>query len=225
MRTLYHWPLDPQSRQARIALGEKKLRFKLEHINPWDIDETFLVLCPEGVPPALVETVAGGEIVITGARAICEYAEDGSSRHPIMPASVHDKAEARRLCSWFDGKFTDEVNAYILHEKLEKSLMGGGAPNPSTLREGREHLQFHLQYMSWLLEKRDWLAGKEFSLADIAAGAHMSCLDFLGEIHWDSWPEIKRWYQRLKSRPSFQPLLDDRLPGLITPRHYADLDF
>ena len=113
----------------------------------------------------------------------------------------------------------------ILHERLEKTLSGGGAPHPPTLRQGRDHLNFHLEYLSWLLEERDWLAGQYFSLADIAAGAHFSCLDYLGEIDWKSWPRLKEWYQKLKSRPSFRPLLKDHIPGLIPPRHYADLDF
>ena len=225
MRTLYHWPLDPQSRQARIALTEKKLRFKLELLNPWEPDETFFELCPEGTPPCLVDVIAGGNAVITGARAICEYAEEGSSRFPLMSGNALERAETRRLCAWFDKKFADEVNAYLMHERVEKALAGGGAPHPPTLREGREHLMHHLTYMTWLLEKRDWMAGKSFSLADIAAGANISCLDFIGEVRWRNWPVLKDWYQKLKSRPSFQPLLADRVPGIVAPAHYADLDF
>lgn len=225
MRTLYHWPLDPQSRQARIALTEKKLRFKLELLNPWEPDEAFFELCPEGIPPCLVDVVAGGNAVITGARAICEYAEEGSSRFPLMSGNALERAETRRLCNWFDTKFADEVNAYLMHERVEKALSGGGAPHPPNLREGREHLMHHLTYMTWLLEKRDWMAGKSFSLADIAAGANISCLDFIGEVRWRNWPILTDWYQKLKSRPSFQPLLADRVPGIIAPAHYADLDF
>jgi len=225
MRTLYHWPLDPQSRQARIALTEKKLKFKLEHINPWDPTDAFLHVCPEGLPPSLVDVIAGGNVVITGARAICEYVDEGSSRFPLMPSTALGKAEARRLCQWFDMKFADEVNAYVMHERIEKAVAGGGAPDPSTLRTGRDHFQYHLNYMAYLLEQRDWLAGKHFSLADIAAGANISCLDFIGEIRWRDWPAVKDWYQKLKSRPSFQPLLEDRIPGLIPPLHYSDLDF
>ncbi len=225
MRTLYHWPLDPQSRQARIALEEKKLRFKIVAIDPWNVTEEFLAIAAEGMPPILVEVIPGGKVTVAGARAICEFAEDHTAKQSILPGTPANRAEARRLCAWFDGKFQDEVNAYILHERLEKTLTGGGSPHPPTLREGRDQLQFHLEYISWLLQKRDWLAGNAFSLADIAAGAHLSCLDYLGEIPWKNWPHIKEWYQKLKSRPSFRPLLKDHLPGLIPPRHYADLDF
>ena len=226
MRTLYHWPLDPCSRQARLALSEKKLKFKLEPVSLWNPSEDFLAICPEGFPPALMEPLSIGKVMITSARAICEFAHDQSPvRHPIMPETPAEKAEARRVCQWFDSKFNGEVNGLILSERLEKIISGGGAPDPAVLRSGRENLGFHLQYIAWLLEDRDWLAGKTFSLADICAGSHISCLDYLGEIKWESAPAVKSWYQKLKSRPAFQPLLKDRIPGLLPPRHYADLDF
>ncbi len=225
MRTLYHWPLDPQSRQSRIALEEKRLRFKLVAIDPWNLSEDFLVMAPEGVPPVLTEVVAGGKLTISGARAICEYAEDHGGKNSILPGTPGERAEARRLCAWFDGKFQDEVNAYILHERAEKTLIGGGSPHPPTLREGRKQLQFHLDYLTWLLKDRDCLAGHQYSLGDIAAAANISCLDYFGEIPWKDYGRLKDWYQKVKSRPSFRPILKDQLPGLIPPRHYADLDF
>ena len=227
MRTLYHWPLDPDSRQVRLALGEKKLKFKLVPVVPWAPDEDFLNVCVEGIPPCLVEdTASGGQTIISGARAICEYAADDSSpRTPLLPDTALARAEARRLAHWFDVKFAGDVGAYILDERLQKFHAGGGAPDPATLRVGREHLKYHLEYMAWLLESRDWIGGAKFSLADLAAGAHISTLDFLGEIKWDAWPTVHVWYQKLKSRPSFRPLLKDTIPGLRPPRHYADLDF
>lgn len=225
MRSLYHWPLDPASRQARIALGEVKLKFKLEPVNPWQPDEVFQAKCPEALPPCLMDTSDQGEIVIAGARAICEYLHESTPRHPLLSNAILERAEARRLCTWFEGKFANEVNAYILYERVEKGLSSRQPPDPSTLRMGRDHLAFHLDYISWLLGTRDWLAGPQFSLADIAAGASLSCLDFIDEVNWQSWPHVKTWYQKLKSRPSFQPLLTDRVPGLTPPPHYSDLDF
>jgi len=224
MRSLYHYPLDPASRQARIALEEKKLKVKLIPVDPWEPDEKFLELTPEAMPPTLVDTLPGQSVVITGSRAICEYAHENSSRYPLLSDNPVERAEARRLAAWFDNKFTNEVNAYILHEKVEKSLTGQ-VPHPPTLRQGREHLEFHLDYLAWLLERRDWLAGLQYSLADIAAAAHLSCLDFLGEVKWRDRPRVKEWYQTLKSRPSMRPILADRMPGLRRPQHYADLDF
>ena len=148
-------------------------------VQPWTLDEAFLNICIEGVPPCLVEDTSTGKFVISTARGITEYVADSpSARNSLHAMNPQDRAEARRLAHWFDLKFSEEVNAYILTERLEKSLTNAGAPDPANLRIGREHLKFHLEYFSWLLENRDWLAGRTISLAEIAAGAHISCLDF-----------------------------------------------
>ena len=171
-----------------------------------------------------------GTFTISGARAITEYANEGSKRNPLLSEDAFERAEARRICAWFDERFTAEVDAYILAEKIERAVLSQsqynvGPADPEILREGRAHLADHLIYMTTLLEKRDWLAGRQYSLGDIAAAAHLSCLDFLDEILWREYPLLKTWYQKIKSRPAFRSILGDRQPGLRAPRHYTDLDF
>ena len=162
MRTLYHWPLDPDSRQARLALAEKKLKFKLVQVTPWDPDDVFLRLCTEGIPPCLTEDSATDKTVISSARAICEFiADDTGTRYPLMPNTAIERAEARRMANWFDVKFSGDVNAYILTEKLEKSLSGSAAPDPATLRIGHVILWFirhHCLCQFSTLQMWNWLA-------------------------------------------------------------------
>ena len=117
------------------------------------------------------------------------------------------------------------MESLILYEKVEKAMTRTGQPEAATLRAGRAALRAHLDYIEGLLERRDWLVGERFGLADVAAGAHLSCLDFLGEIVWRERRVLKSWYQRFKSRPSVQPLLQDRVRGLYPPRYYSDIDF
>ena len=74
-------------------------------------------------------------------------------------------------------------------------------------------------------ETREWLAGPNLSLADFAAAAHLSCLDYIGDVDWRLSRATKDWYARIKCRPGFRTLLADRVPGLTPPAHYVDLDF
>jgi glutathione S-transferase len=220
-RVLHHFPLDPASRQVRLALGEKRLNFTEVQVRYWERPATFIALNPSGLTPVLVE----GNLVVVESRAILEHLEESAPEPSLLGREARDRAEARRLVQWFDRKFDFDVNGLLLHEKMEKRLLGMGAPDLSALRRGREALRSHLVYMEGLLGARDWLAGARLSQADFAAAANLSVLDYFGDVPWRDFPTTKTWYMKLKSRPCFRPLLMDRWPGLAPASHYDDLDF
>ena len=225
-RTLHHFPLDPGSRQVRLALGEKRLPFTDNVVRYWEQPKDFLALNPAGAPPVLVERRAGkADLVVCEVRAILEHLEETTPEPALLGREAAERAEARRLITWFDRKFEYEAGGYLLHEKMEKRLLGLGAPELANLRQGREGLKNHLFYMDGLLQSREWLAGRRLSLADFAAAAHLSVIDYFGDVPWGEFPDAKTWYMKLKSRPCFRPLLADRWPGLAPAGHYDDLDF
>ncbi len=220
-RRLYHFPLDPASRQVRLALGEKRLAFTEEAVRYWERPAMLMAMNPSGMTPVLKVD----DLVLCEARAILDYLEETSPEPPLLGREAAERAEARRLLQWFDRKFDYEVGGFLLHEKMEKRLLGLGAPDLPALRQGREALRSHLIYIESLLATRDWLAGHRLSLADFAAAAHLSVIDYFGDVPWGDFPAVKTWYMKLKSRPAFRPILADRWPGLAPAAHYDDLDF
>jgi glutathione S-transferase len=224
-RTLYHFPLDPASRQARLVLGEKRLPFEAVTVRYWEEPPEFTRLNPSGLTPVLLESEGGRRTVICEARALLEYLEEQHPAPALLGRDTAERAETRRLMQWFDRKFDNEVNGYLLREKLEKRLTKMGAPDLSNMRLGREALRAHLAYLEKLLQVRDWLAGPRLTLADFAAAAHISVLDYFGDVPWRDVAAVKTWYMKIKSRPAFRPLLADRWPGLAPAGHYDDLDF
>ncbi len=221
MPTLHHWPLDPWSRQVRLALAEKQVKFDLHPVRFWDEPDALIALNPTGLPPVWVD----GDTVVAEARAILEYLEETIPEPALLPGNAVDRAEARRIAQWFDRKFDAEVSAFILHEKLEKRMQSLGGPDMDAVRAGKDYLRWHLDYISGLLEVRDGLAGPRWTLADLVAAAHLSCIDYLGDVPWGEFPPARDWYQRIKCRPSFRGLLADRLPGMSPADGYQDLDF
>jgi glutathione S-transferase len=224
-RTLHHFPLDPASRQVRLVLGEKRLAFAEVQVRYWERPKDFTRLNPSGMTPVLVEGAGDDALVLCESRAILDYLEEAHPEPALLGREAAERAEARRLITWFDRKFEYEVGGYILHEKMEKRLLGLGAPELANLRQGREGLKIHLGYIEGLLQEREWLAGRRLSLADFAAAAHLSVIDYFGDVPWADFAAAKTWYMKLKSRPAFRPLLLDRWPGLSPARHYDDLDF
>ncbi len=222
MRHLFHLWLSPASRKVRIALAEKGLDFELQVEKIWERREEFLSLNPAGDVPVLVE--ADGSI-FSDSQAICEYLDEVYQERPLIGTEPRTRAEVRRLTAWFDHKFGREVSEVLIEEKLMKRFMRLGAPDSAAIRFGQRNIHTHLAYIGYLAERRSWLAGKDLSLADITAGAHLSAVDYLADVPWEDYPQAKEWYARIKSRPSFRAILADFIPGLPPPRHYADLDF
>ena len=222
MRTLFHLPLCPFSRKLRIVLREKNLEFELHQERVWDRREDFLAMNPAGEVPVLVEP--DGTVVVDSG-VIAEYIEETSRERPLIGIDPIGRAEVRRLVAWFDLKMNREATQNLVGEKLMKRMMGYGQPNSQAIRAGHANLHHHLDYIGWLVERRRWLAGDHFSLADIAAAAHLSVIDYIGDVPWGQHEPAKDWYARIKSRPSFRPLLADHVPGHAPPEHYADLDF
>jgi glutathione S-transferase len=224
-RTLHHFPLDPASRQVRLALGEKRLPFIEVQERYWEAKSGLRALNPSGLTPVLVETEGGRRTVICESRAILEHLEETSPEPDLLGREPAERAETRRLLQWFDRKFDFEVNGLLLHEKMEKRLHGLGAPDLSNLRQGREALRVHMGYIESLMAERDWLNGYRLSLADFAAAGHLSVIDYFGDVPWADFRGARTWYMKIKSRPCFRPLLADRWPGLAPAAHYDDLDF
>lgn len=222
MRTLFHLWLSPFCRKVRILLLEKDLEVELKTENLWDRRREFLQINPAGDVPVLVEE--NGHVICDSA-AICEYLEEIKPTPTLLPGDAEQRSEIRRLVAWFDRKFNKEVSENLVGEKILKRFLKRGAPDASAIRAGKKNIHHHLNYIAWLCERRTWLAGPKISLADIAAAAHISSLDYLGEVPWEEHEQAKDWYARIKSRPSMRPILADHLPGEPPPKHYADLDF
>jgi glutathione S-transferase len=222
MRTLHHLFLSPFSRKARIALAEKGLTFQLKAENVWERRPEFLALNPAGEVPVLVEDDG---TVIVDSTAICEYLEEVCPEPRLIPGGPAGRAEARRMAQWFDLKFNREVTRHLVGEKIMKRFLGLGEPDSTAIRAGKANIHYHLDYIGYLAERRTWLAGDTFSIGDIAAGAQLSALDYLDDVPWEEHQAAKDWYARIKSRPSFRPLLSDHIPGVPPPKHYANLDF
>jgi glutathione S-transferase len=222
MRTLYHVWLHPFSRKVRLALAEKKLEFDLQVEKIWERRTAFLAMNPAGDVPVLVEEDG---TILSNSQVICEYLEEVYPDINLLGTDPIQRAETRRLVGWFDVKFNREVTDNLVGEKLMKRFLKLGEPHGPSIRAGHANIHYHLDYIGFLTEKRTWLAGDKFTLADIAAAAHLSAIDYIGDVPWEEHHHARDWYSRVKSRPSFKSLLEDRIPGFTPVEHYENVDF
>ncbi len=221
--TLHHTVLEPASRLVRLQLQEKNLQATLQAEEPWKRDEALLQRNPSGETPILVNTKKNE--TIASIYAIIEYLEEAHPKRNLLGQSALEKAETRRLCAWFTHNFNQEVTRNLLHEKFFKRISGDGQPHSDAIRAGKLNILYHLDYIDFLTTSRNWLAGDNLSLADLAAAAHLSALDYFGDVPWEHNKRAKDWYALVKSRPCFKDILAERIPGYRPPEHYDDLDF
>ena len=224
MAVLHHHAFCPHSRFVRLAMGEFGVEASIREERPWERATSFLLMNPSGTTPVFLDD----EVTVPGASVIAEYLEETRGLVPngrrLMPADPASRAEVRRLLDWFNAKFHEEVTGHLVTEKIFKRYTGG-APDAAAIRAARSNMRYHLRYIGYLAGTRAWLAGDRLTYADLAAVAHLSCADYLGDVPWDEDEAAKDWYARVKSRPAFRTLLADRIPGMAPPLHYADLDF
>ncbi len=230
MLTLFHHPMLATCRFVRLAFGEYGEELALIEEKPWTRRKEFLALNAAGTLPVLL---AEGDAPIVGAQVIGEYLDEtrGVLKRDkrLFAEDPMQRAEIRRLTDWFLTKMESEVTRHLVRERVLKPHMpeaqGGGSPDSASIRAARANIRQHLKYVNWLAGTRQWLAGGRITYADLSAAAAFSVLDYLGEIDWADHGAAREWYVRVKSRPSFRPLLNDRVRGLSPVSHYADLDF
>lgn len=214
MRKLIHLTLSPASRLARLMVGEKRLT-----CDPKLSDDPLAHL------PTFVE-MDGTEV--TGLWAIMDHLEGNYADHPLVPEDAAQRSEALRWLDWAMGPFHEQATRRILFEKGGQRYTGAPArvtPDMNVIRAGREALKPVLKMIGDTADSRGNLAARECTIADLAVAAHLSSLDYFGEIPWKDYPQTAEWYGRIKSRPSFRTLLGDRVPGQPPTLNYAELDF
>jgi glutathione S-transferase len=214
MRRLIHLMLSPSCRLARLVVGEKRL--------PCDP-----VLAEDARNPMPVFIDLDGTRA-EGVWAIVDHMEANYPDHPLAPEDAAQRRECLRWLDWAMGPFHEQVTQRIVYEKAGQRFTGAAfsrAPDMNTIRAGREELKLALSAIGRAVESNGYLAGRNCSLGDLAMAAHLSALDYFGEVAWADYANAAEWYVRMKSRPAFRSLLGDRVPGQPPVSHYADLDF
>ena len=222
MWQLYQFTLCPFSRKVRLLLSEKGIGYEPVREAPWVRRDEFLDLNPTGQVPVMVDTDRG--VTLIDSSVICEFFEETVGKSAMLNGTATDRAEIRRLAIWFDTNFYADITAPLLHERMIKRIVHKASPDASALRQAMKAAVSHLDYIDYLLDHRTWLAGATMSLADLAAASQISVADYLGGIDWKSHEQAKGWYIRMKSRPSFRPLLSERMEGIAPPADYEKLD-
>lgn len=223
MYSLYHHPICPFSRKIRMHLSAKEIEFELIAEDLSKKRKEFIALNPRAEVPVLCHN----NQAIYDSSVIVEYIEEQNiNSRNLIGENAKERVEARKLQAWFDDKFYDEVTQPILFERyFSRFLVKNHAPDSDILRIARKNIATHFNYIESLLEQKKYLAAEKITIADIAAAAQISTLDYFGDINWLHYKTVKDWYSLVKSHKFFSEILKDRLSAIAPVEWYANLDF
>lgn len=227
MLTLYNTNHSTCSQKARLALQEKGLDFKDHQISLRDLEQFsdwYMKLNPNGVVP----TLQHDDKVIIESTVIGEYVDEAFGGTKLTPEDAYQRARMRVWRQYIDEVPTVAVrvpsfNLYLLPKflavnenwldtrkdktPLRKSILRrmdrNGFPKEE-MDDARDKLRQTVERMSESLKTGPWLAGEQFTLADIYMTPNLVRLEDLGLTDiWADQPRVKDWYARIQARPSF----------------------
>ena len=243
MLELFHNDMSTCSQKVRLALAEKGLDWTSHHLNLRAADQQkpdYLALNPNGVVPTLRDN---GTIVIEST-VINEYLDDAFPDPSLRPTDAAARARMRLWTKQLDeglhaatgvlssciafrhqhlqGKTTEEIKAFLARmpdvakrERQTENIFKGVESKffPAAVRR----FDKLLGDMEADLAQSAWLAGADYSLADIAYTPYAVRLDHLQlRGMWDNRPHYADWYDRLSRRPAFKIAITDWInPGYL----------
>lgn len=200
---LYHYGLSSCSQKVRMVLAEKKVGWTSHHLDLLKDEhatEAYRQVNPNGVVPTLVHE---GTIVIESSD-IMEYLDEHFPDPPLQPL---DSAAFAAVRPWVARQDSIQHALDVLSHAYLFRLIGERAratrPSKAAIAASVRTVDEALCEVNRHLGGREWLVGRDFSLADIAwcvAVHRLVLMRFPMVQHGD----LRAWYRRVRRRPSFQ---------------------
>lgn len=192
----------PNPRLVRMFMAEKGIDIPSEELDLLAGDNRaapYLKKNPGGQMPAL-ELDDG--TVVAETVTICEFLEEGQPQPALIGATALERANTRMWCRRVELNITEHMyNGFRFAEGLDLFrnrlfCMPEAADGfKGKARAGRE-------WLNGLIAGRDYIAGDQFTLADIIL---YCCMDFcrgVGQPLDTDLPNLAAWFERVDGRPS-----------------------
>jgi glutathione S-transferase len=227
---LYHGMASTCSKKVRMCLYEKGLAFESRLLDLQRFEQhapEYLAVNPNGVVPSLV---VNGTPVIESS-VIIEFIDDRFPEPVLRPEDMFDRAKMRLWTKYSDESAYKAVYAPTWHhlrsratqglaeDRLRDTLsrvpsaerkarwekMASGGFSDQELDEAYDRMAECLQKVDDGLQRGPWLAGKDYSLADIAMIPFVDRINNLRPDLFDRkrLSRLADWYDRMRDRPAF----------------------
>lgn len=191
--------------KIKLVLLEKNIPFTEESVMPSQ-NEAVLQRSPLGKIP-FIETERGN---LSESQVILEYLEEAYPENPLYPADSFERAKCRELIQHL------ELNIELQIRRLYKEALFGGAVSDETKAEVKERLEIGLNGLARLAKFSPYIAGEQYSAADIVAWLHFFMVGMVSEKMYGTdmlathLPNVASYMQLIETRPAVQKVAADR---------------
>jgi glutathione S-transferase len=156
-------------------------------------DAAYLKLNPHGKVPTLVD----GDVAVWESNTILRYLCNKLNKGALYPADPAARTEVERWMDWL----LASVNPYYM--AIFKDSKKPANERAATFEADAKELAAQLSILDGVMASKPWIAGKDFTIADVALGPILHrCLDF--PIALPALGNLKAWREKLKDRPAFR---------------------
>jgi glutathione S-transferase len=200
MRLYYH-PLSSNARRAVMAaveLGSPVELVLVDLPNREQRQPLFLALNPAGRVPVLQD----GDVVLPESHAIMIYLAEKADGQTLYPSDVRARAQVHRWMFWCASHFQPAIGV-LNWERMVKGLLGLGAPDPAEVARGERLVQETAGLLDSHLASREWVAGRNMTLADIAIATPLMTAK-VANLPVAQFKHVQSWFERMQARESWQ---------------------
>ena len=205
MIDLYYAP-TPNGWKISIMLEEAEMEYKVIPVNLGAGDQfkpEFLKISPNNRMPVIVDSdgPGGGEISVFESGAILMYLGEKSGK--FFPQSDKERIRVLEWLFWQIGGLSPMAGQVSHFVNYAPNFPGDHSYSEKRYKNEYDRL---LGVMNMVLEERDFLAG-EYSIADMASFPWVTAYKRY-EVDLDSFKNVRRWFDAIKSRPAVRKGMD-----------------
>jgi glutathione S-transferase len=206
--------VSPYVRKVMVALAEKNIAYEQREILP----KAFLLALGKSIPDAFEKASPLGKIPllqvdnfsISDSAVIAAYLDRKfSTGNKLYPDNPEDYAKSLWFEHYSDTVLTEVAYKKIFVECVAKPKIFNLEPNNNMVETVKQdEIPPLLSFLDKSVQSSAWIAGENFSMADIAIATQLLALIMAGfEISHTKWPHLSRYLAKVTARPSFSNIM------------------
>lgn len=207
--------VSPYVRKVMVALAEKKIPYEQKETLPKRFLQAIGQAIPEGFeqvsPLGKIPVLQIGNFSIADSAVIAGYLDQKFPDTKLL--YPHHTPEEYAKVLWFehysDNTLTDIGYKKIFFECVVKPKVLNQSTDDETVKNAKEkELPPLLDYLNQSVITHEWIAGDEFSMADIAIATQFLALKMAGfEVDNKRWSNLNQYLKKVTARESFKKII------------------